>query len=159
MTVPSRTYFENLIPSKLKVTSEDIEIKPQAATIYVSLHPLFTSSPSEIFSNSELDPSSSELLKAIADSAAIILSNYFQANKDFDIISIWMAAERVLEAGAIWGSYLMYLRSNRIVGTGTSSIRTRHTMGPLQKCSVLLTSFAGRWKEASIYVEVWEIFL
>ena len=157
--IPHHAYFENLIPRHLRVASTDTVIGIQSAMLYVSLHPLFTASPSDIFSESPLDQSSSDLLKVVADSASAILDFYFQQSRGFKLISIWMSIERVLEAGAMWGTYLIVLRRTQTTSGGLSSIGTSRAMGPLQKCSALLASFAERWKEGSTYFEVWETFL
>lgn len=47
--VPHQTYFENIIPRHLQVASTGTDIGIQSAMLYVSLHPLFTTSPADIF--------------------------------------------------------------------------------------------------------------
>jgi hypothetical protein len=157
--VPHQTYFENIIPRHLQVASTDTDIGIQSAMLYVSLHPLFTTSPAEIFSERSLDRISPELLKIVADSASTVLDIYFQQNRDHKLTSIWLSAERVLEAGAVWGAYIIILGRSQTMSDGLFSISTSRVMGPLQKCSTLLVSFAERWTDGSIYLEVWETFL
>ena len=71
-----------------------------------------------------------------------------------------MAAERVLESGVVWATYLMSQR--RAMPTGEprfSSTGIRVAMGPVLKVSTLLASFAALWKGASAYVDAWETFV
>jgi hypothetical protein len=74
------------------------------------------------------------------------------------MISVWMVAERVLEAGAVWGLYLITIKhrspESNYAGMGMAS-----ALKPLQSCSTLLASFAERWKEGSVYVDIWETYL
>lgn len=155
---PSQEYFEKLIPSELKVLTGDMHVSPSSATLYLALHPLFTSSLSEIFSTDTLNESSLDLLRIVADSASTIIDGFVQLDKDHKIISIWRSAERVLEAGAVWATYVIKLRLMAIPST-RSQIRESSAMSPLLKCNTLLTSFAQRWKVGSIYAQIWETFL
>jgi hypothetical protein len=106
-----------------------------------------------------LDRISPELLKIVAESASTVLDIYFQQNRDHKLTSIWLSAERALEAGAVWGAYIIILGRSQTTSDGLFSISTSRVMGPLQKCSTLLASFAERWTDGSIYLEVWETFL
>jgi hypothetical protein len=157
--VPHHSYFENLIPWHLQIASTDKVIGIQSAMIYISLHPLFTASPAAIFSGRPSDQIPSELLKIVADSSRTILDAYFQRNREHKLTSIWLSAERVLEAGAVWGAYVIFLKRSQTTSDGLFSISTNCVMDPIQKCSTLLASFAERWTEGSVYLEVWETFL
>lgn len=95
----------------------------------------------------------------MAESASTVLDIYFQQNRDHKLTSIWLSAERALEAGAVWGAYIIILGRSQTTSDGLFSISTSRVMGPLQKCSTLLASFAERWTDGSIYLEVWETFL
>lgn len=157
--MPSQDYFEDLIPNELKVLPGEFDINPSSATLYLALHPLFTSADSDIFSNLSLDGHSSELLRIIADSASTIIDGFVQMNKDHKILSIWRGVERILEAGAVWGIYLITLQRTKSVSGKDHRILTSSAMGPLLKCSTLLASFAERWKDGLIYAQIWETFL
>ncbi|RDL41627.1 uncharacterized protein BP5553_01606 [Venustampulla echinocandica] len=159
--LPQQEHFESLIPSDLRasISQAGADITLPAAVIYLTLHPLFTSKGTEIFSDYPLPTTAINLLHTIGRSARKIIDEYFQSSKVNKIISIWMAAERVLEAGAVWATYLIIMKRKQSSTGGLSNIGMNHVMRTLTRCSTLLVSFAERWKEGLVYVEIWEIFL
>lgn len=159
--LPPQERFESLIPSNLQISAGSAKsiISTQSAEVYIALHPLFTSRGLEIFSDYPLQQAAMNLLHIIGNSACTIIGGYAQRWKQSKIISIWMAAERVLEAGAVWATYLMIMRRKQTSSGGLSSIGMKAVMKTLTSCSALLVGFAERWKEGAVYVEIWEIFL
>ncbi|KAL2433859.1 hypothetical protein ABEF95_011393 [Exophiala dermatitidis] len=156
VSAPTETYLENLIPTFLQVTSLDSEISAHSATLYVALHPLFTHpdsfAGSGIFSNP-----SPRIIHLIAKSSAAMIDHFTKLNQRHMIISLWMAAERVLEAGAVWAAYLMHQRRASGRGPqGVAAMATDLAFAPIVKVSSLLASFAARWKPGSTYVDNWE---
>ncbi|KAL2400734.1 hypothetical protein ABEF92_004968 [Exophiala dermatitidis] len=90
-------------------------------------------------------------------SAAVMIDHFTKLNQRQMIISLWMAAERVLEAGAVWAAYLMHQR--RVSGRGPQGVAAMATdlaFAPIVKVSSLLASFAARWRPGSTYVDNWE---
>ncbi|KAJ8103421.1 hypothetical protein POJ06DRAFT_241829 [Lipomyces tetrasporus] len=77
------------------------------------------------------------------------INHFSQLNNYNRIISLWIAAERVLECGSLWAFSL------------TSLLRmiTRVAMSPILKVSNLLASFAARWNGCVAYVDSWETLL
>jgi hypothetical protein len=156
---PTETYLESLIPTPFQVASLDSEIQISSAMIYISLHPLFTH-PNRLAGRSLLDIPSPRLILAIAKSAAVIIDHFIKLNQRHMIVSIWLAAERVLEAGAVWAAYLIH--QSRMSGRGPHGIialGTDFALAPIVKVSSLLASFAVRWKPGLTYVECWETLL
>lgn len=155
---PSEQFFESLIPLSLQVDLSFSDISIPSATLYLALHPLFTNQG--IFSNpTPLNPPS-RLFHVIARSARTLIDHFAQLNENNRIISIWMAAERVLEAGLVWAAYLISQRSSSPTGEHSFlSIGTGVAMGAILKVSSLLASFAARWKGGSSFVDAWETFV
>ena len=148
----SERLFESLIPPPLRVVSTSSGISMSSATLYTALHPLFTSS--DVCAGPILDDQSSRLFHIIANSAIVIIDHFARLNEDNKIISIWMAAERVLEAGLVWATYLMSQRNLTPSGEHYfPPLGSRATMGPVLKVSSLLASFTARWKSGSAYVD------
>ncbi|KAL2397772.1 hypothetical protein ABEF93_004583 [Exophiala dermatitidis] len=90
-------------------------------------------------------------------SAAVMIDHFTKLNQRQMIISLWMAAERVIEAGAVWAAYLMHKR--RVSGRGPQGVAAMATdlaFAPIVKVSSLLASFAARWRPGSTYVDNWE---
>lgn len=86
-----------------------------------------------------------------------MIDHFTKLNQRQMIISLWMAAERVLEAGAVWAAYLMHQR--RVSGRGPQGVAAMATdlaFAPIVKVSSLLASFAARWRPGSTYVDNWE---
>ncbi|KIW98492.1 uncharacterized protein Z519_00153 [Cladophialophora bantiana CBS 173.52] len=155
--VPTETFLEALIPFPLQVMSLGSEINLSSATLYTALNPLFTD-PDRFAGGGILNMASPRMAHIIAKSASIIIDHFNLLNEKNSIISIWLAAERVLEAGTVWAASLVHqqrlagLRPQHLSATGTDV-----TLGPIVKVSGLLASFAARWKVGSVYVSTWEI--
>ncbi|KAH8691389.1 hypothetical protein BGW36DRAFT_438990 [Talaromyces proteolyticus] len=159
LTFYSERLFEKLIPRPLQIDSIDSDIDIQSATLYAALHPLFTTT--NVWSTGKLEGHSFRLFHIIARSAATIITHIAYLNEKNKIISIWMAAERVLELGVVWAAYLLYQKTT----TTSSEKHIYSNMGmstaisPILKVSALLASFNARWKRGSAYVAVWETFV
>lgn len=153
--------MESLIPADLKVSRGDFRINASSAIVYVALHPLFTSCTTAMFSSTPLDENAAELLRIIAESASTIIDGFVKLNKEHQVLSIWHSAERVLQAGAVWATYLISLRCTQSHHRSDvlSQTRTKSSITPLLKCTKLLVSFAERWKDGVIYSQIWETFL
>lgn len=154
---PPKDFFESLIPLPMQIASANSDIGIYSATLYTALHPLFTT-PDACFSTMPSD-ASSRLFHIVAKSASIIIDHLARLNDDDKIISIWMAAERVLESGLVWASYLM--SQSRTTTTGAdrfSTVGSHAPMSPILKVSALLASFAARWNSGSAYVDAWELW-
>lgn len=145
-----------LLPMEIDAITPMINI--HSATLYLSFHPLFTTS--EMHSSGPLDSQSSRLLHIVAHSATVVISHFAKLNDENRVISVWMAAERVLEAGLVWAYYLMHQRRTAAtVGHTFSSLSTRAAVSPILKVCTLLASFTARWKNGLAYMESWEIFV
>lgn len=104
-----------------------------------------------------LDDRSARLFHIIAPSASAIIDHFVRLNEDNSVIGIWMAAERVLEAGLIKATYLLS-RPHTTPTTGDHRLGPKAYMSPILKGSTLLGSFTGRWKSGSAYINAWETF-
>lgn len=156
---PEEGYFLSLIPDKLRVKSANSDISDSQAIAYLPLHPLFTSNiSSDVFSQDRQSTNPPELFQIIATSASIVIESIAQQNKDHKFICIWMAAERLVEAGAVWGLYLLVTKKAKIAESD-GGMGMAKAMKPLYSCSTLLASFAERWKVGSAYVDIWEAYL
>lgn len=167
-TLSAAKYIENIIPLSMQVYSAHTDISIQSATLYTSLHPLFTGL--DIISSSPdfaSDPYLSQLYQIIAKCACIIIDDYTRLNNDNKIISLWIAAERVMECGSVWAFFLISRRCRQPVTATTATtaptattsdyhISTRDAMMPILKVSTLLASFAARWAGCAAYVDAWE---
>jgi hypothetical protein len=165
--MPSQASSVALVPSQYRSVLEDsgAGLDIASAKVYLALHPLFTSRPEiiSLFSSTErpilcLDKPYVKLINTIARSAALIIETFAQSNKDLKIISLWVAAERILEAGVVWATYLTIVHT-QILDGGLSGLGWSTAMAPLHKCTSLLTSIAQRWRGGTIYPEVWDTFL
>lgn len=154
---PTEALLEALIPPALHVTSFDPEIGLISATLYTALGPLLTD-PGSIVGVGILTTPSPRLVHVIAKSASVLIDHFTQLNKRNMIISIWVAAELVLKAGAVWAASLMHKQqiSGPTVPRHIFATELDVTMGPIIKVSSLLASFAARWNAGSIYVQSWE---
>jgi hypothetical protein len=160
---PSEELFERLIPLHMQIGSVETGMSIHSAMLYLSLHPLFTSFEDlsrSVLVGSSLPPPS-PLFHIIAHSAYAVLDHFSLLNQQNRIISIAMAAERILESGLVWSIYLIVQRMStaKTRGLTVENMETRTAMEPILKVSSLLASFTGRWKAASIYVEAWEILV
>ncbi|KAK7632574.1 hypothetical protein IWX48DRAFT_638572 [Phyllosticta citricarpa] len=145
-----------LIPACLRINSESAwgDVSLGQAQVYLTLHPLFTSPGAGTHCCSQ------NLLSKIAMAAAAFIMHTHKLNKERRVISIWVSAENVIQAGAAWAAYLM-LRSQR-----DSPLHDYHILNladlpaiePIVKCSSILASFAERWKGGRRYCQAWEAF-
>lgn len=159
---PSEALLEALIPLPLQVTSPSLEINLSSATLYIALHPLFTDADKH-----DADPSSGggihgtaslRIIQLISKSACVVIDDFVRLNERNMIVSIWFAAERVLEAGTVWAASLVHQR--HIIDPRLQLLPTRgdpsEALRPVIKVSNLLASFSARWKPGLAYVHVWE---
>ncbi|KAK7523030.1 uncharacterized protein IWZ02DRAFT_260707 [Phyllosticta citriasiana] len=145
-----------LIPACLRINSESAwgNVSLGQAQVYLTLHPLFTSP------GAGTHCCSTNLLSKIALAAAAFIMHTHKLNKERRVISIWVSAENVIQAGAAWAAYLM-LHSQR-----DSPLHDYHILNladlpaiePIVKCSSILASFAERWKGGRRYCQAWEAF-
>lgn len=160
---PSQERLEHLIPLQLRVLRSDKGPIPfSSATIYLALHPVFTDYLSDLCSDhtSTTQIISTGLLEIIAASASVVIDRYVQLQEEHMLLSVWIAAERVLEAGAVWATYLLIVKEMQTDDDANSACgNTKKSMLPLWKCGNLLTSCAERWKGGRVYCKVWETFL
>ncbi|CZR64477.1 uncharacterized protein PAC_14375 [Phialocephala subalpina] len=155
---PSKEFLESLIPPTLQVSSQYSDTSMSLAILYIALHPLFTDS--DLWCGGTLDEPSSKLFGIIANSASTFIDRYAQLNGSSKIISLWMAAEKLLEAGGIWAAYVIHGRRTALPGERFfADMAMSVAMGPTMKVSSLLASFAARWKSGSAYVDAWECLI
>ncbi|KAK8237093.1 hypothetical protein HDK77DRAFT_307152 [Phyllosticta capitalensis] len=149
--------MESSIPACLRINLESgpSDVSLGQAQVYLTLHPLFTSPGAGIHCCSP------DLLSKIALAAAAFITHTHKLNKERRVVSIWVTAENVLQAGAAWAAYLM-LHSQR-----DSPLHDYHVpkpidkippMEPIVRCSSLLASFAERWKGGRRFCQAWEAF-
>lgn len=154
---PSEAYLEAQIPHALQVNSASTDISLPSAVLYLSLHPLLTNL--DMFSHAEIISGlSSRMLLLIITSASIVIDHFTQLNNRNSIISIWLSAERVLIAGAVWVASLIHQKHSAAHNT-PSIAATSTLMNPIVKVSSLLASFAARWKAAESYVTAWNVLV
>ncbi|KAK8164121.1 hypothetical protein IWX90DRAFT_249915 [Phyllosticta citrichinensis] len=145
-----------LIPVCLQIDTESgwENMSLGQAQVYLTLHPLFTSPGAGTHCCSQ------SLLLKIAMAAAAFIMHTHKLNRERRVISIWVSAENVMQAGAAWAAYLM-LRSQR-----DSPLHDHHipnlvglpAIEPIVKCSSILSSFAERWKCGRRYCQAWDAF-
>lgn len=154
---PSAKYVENVIPLPLQIYSIESNISIASASLYTCLHPIFTSCDIWSF-NLTNDPYLSQLLHIIAKSASTVIDHHAKLNDDNKIISLWIAAERIMECGSLWAFFLIRQRRQLppTVNYRLANMPTRDAMAPILKVSTLLASFAARWPGCTAYVDSWE---
>ncbi|KIW38897.1 uncharacterized protein PV06_08722 [Exophiala oligosperma] len=154
LTAPNEVFLEGLIPLSLQVTDPSSGIGLASAKLYLALHCLLTNidTPPE---SGIFDIPSPRMVHIIAQSASVIIDRFTQLNDNNRIISIWMAAERVLEAGAIWVISLVHQQQS-YGQRSQSAAGIRATLSPVVKVSSLLASFAARWTPGSAHLSTWE---
>lgn len=152
----SEDFFESLIPFRLQVTSTSSRIGIHSAMLYLTLHPIFTTS--DTLSSVSANVPTSRLLSTVAQSAAVIIDHFACLNQDKKIISICIAAEQVLEAGLVWAAYLISRDQATQIGS-FFAMEKGLALGPIMKVSALLASFVARWESGSAYAEAWETFV
>ena len=147
--------FEDLIPMALRVLPPNVEIDMPSATLYVALHPLFTTQ--DVLFGRPLHDNSSRIFHITAMSARATIDHFSLLHEDGKILSLWMEAERVIECGTVWLFYLAH-QSNSQTTRESDFSRTGmgNTMAPLLKVSSLLSSFSARWKDGAAYVDAWQ---
>jgi hypothetical protein len=156
---PSIEHLEQLIPLELRISRGAPSIDHSSAMLYIALHPIFTDQMSGLFSGQHVDRGAADLLKVIAQSASAVIDSFVLLQRENRILSVWRSAERVLEAGAVWAAYLLFLKRSQLTNSIIPYSSTITSLLPLWKCSNLLGSFAERWKEGAMCSQVWEIFL
>jgi hypothetical protein len=157
--MPSEAYFIDLIPPELRVNSGEGDIPLSSARLYLALRGRFTSDIRDINPDGTLPRCSSTLLRVIARSASTIIDSIAYDNTHQKLVSLWMAAERLMEAAIVWGSYLTILKQTENSSGGILAIGLPTAMNPILQCSTVLASFAGRWKKGGIYMKVWEAYV
>lgn len=158
---PSQEHLEQIISPQLRVLhSSNFPIPLSSATIYLALHPTFTDHLSNLFSGHipTTQIISTDLLETIAASASVVIDGYFQLQKEHMLLSVWIAAERVLEAGAVWATYLLLKKMQTDEDTTSACSDIKKSLLPLLKCGNLLTAYAERWKRGELYRKVWDAF-
>ncbi|KAK4940315.1 hypothetical protein LTR10_019531 [Elasticomyces elasticus] len=147
--------LENLIPVTLQVSSVNSGMSVQSATLYIALHPPITRLA--LFDPRAVNGLPSRLLQIVAKSASTLIDHFARLNEGNKIISIFMASEKVLEAGLVWSTYLLSHQAAITAGYQLPSrMSTKVMMSPIMRVSALLASFAGRWKHGPAYVRAWE---
>ncbi|EKG22471.1 hypothetical protein MPH_00206 [Macrophomina phaseolina MS6] len=154
---PLAVDVENLIPLQFQIppNARLSDMSFAQAQIYLSLHPLFTSPTAGPHS------CSSDLLKCIAGAASSFISFTSRLNREHRVVSIWTTAESLLQAGAVWGAYLILSKQGEpkaLQGPSFNLLKPGSSMEPLLQCSALLSSFAERWKPGRQYVQAWDAF-
>lgn len=133
----------------------DSAISIQSARLYTALHPLF--SKSDLGSRGMLDVPASRLFHIVAHSASTLIDHFARLNEDDKIISLWMTAEPIFEAGLLWASYLVNQRYSALPESRPfHTMGTKIAMSSVMKVSTLLASFAARWKSGRVYADAWE---
>ncbi|ERS98583.1 hypothetical protein HMPREF1624_05369 [Sporothrix schenckii ATCC 58251] len=152
--------LESLIPVPLQVlaappltrtrladTTAAPPMSVQSATVYMALHPVVVF-PDMILKGGQLS-APSRLFQIVAGAACVLLDEYARQNPRHRISSLWMSAERIVEAGIVWVLYVLAHQQYGLLDVGTA-------MRPILHVSSLLASFAARWKAGTAYVEPWE---
>ncbi|CAK7209917.1 hypothetical protein SBRCBS47491_000606 [Sporothrix bragantina] len=158
---PPDHILESLIPAPLQIISppqlsrarlsdSTPLISVQSATLYLALYP----SPASVLSSAANDlavpPAPSRLFQMAAASAYVILNEFHRQNGHgrHRIVSLWMSAERIVEAGIVWALYVLsHPQPPLDVGTA---------MRPIVQTSSLLASFAARWTAGRAHSEAWD---
>ncbi|KAK5053051.1 hypothetical protein LTR84_002025 [Exophiala bonariae] len=149
-------FFESLIPFRFRVVSTSSQISIHSAMLYLTLHPIYTTS--DAFSCISANVPTSRLFQIVAQSAATIIDHFTHLNEDKKILSVCMAAAQVLEAGFIWAAYL--ISANQPAQNGPLfAMEKSVALSPILKVSALLASFVARWESGSVYTEAWETFV
>ena len=153
----SEDVLESLIPQPLQIHSTTSDMSLNSARLYTALHPLFTRS--ELFGSGMPNARSSRLFYIIAGSASRIIDHFAELDKDNKIVSIFIAAEQVCEAGLVWAASLPTRNKNAAVEHQLAAKDISSAMAPIVKVSSLLASFAARWKHGTAYVTAWKSFV
>ncbi|KIH87798.1 hypothetical protein SPBR_04571 [Sporothrix brasiliensis 5110] len=136
-----------LTRTRLADTTATPPMSVQSATVYMTLHPVVVF-PDEILKGGQLS-TRSRLFQIVAGAACVLLNEYARQNPRHRISSLWMSAERIVEAGIVWVLYVLAHQQYGLLDIGTA-------MRPILHVSSLLASFAARWKAGTAYVEPWE---
>lgn len=71
-----------------------------------------------------------------------------------------MAVEQVIEAGLVWGTYLIsHKGTTETPNQNVYKLGTSLAMSPIFKVSTIIASFVARWKNGSAYAQAWESFV
>lgn len=156
---PPYEHLEQLIPLQLRVARNAVSISLPSARIYLALHPLFTDRLYDLFSDQMAEQDKVDLWKIVATSASVVIESYVRLQKEQRLLSVWLAAERVLEAAAVSAIYFLVTRRTHVGSAEAAYNSLDESTLPLWKCANLLTSYAERWKEAIAYSRIWDTFL
>lgn len=156
---PPEHVLESLLPVPLQV----LEVPPltrarladttsplmsvQSATLYIALYPAGIS-PDAILKGDTVSPPS-RLFHLSAAAACVLLNEFTRQNPRHRIVSLWMSAERIIEAGIVWVLYVLAQQQHQPLDVGIA-------MRPILQVSALLSSFASRWRTGTVHVEAWE---
>ncbi|KAL1890445.1 hypothetical protein Sste5346_008273 [Sporothrix stenoceras] len=156
---PPEHFLESLIPAPLQVlgvpplTRASLAdataplMSVQSASLYITLYPV-AMSPDMIVKGDAAQPPS-RLFQLSAAAACVLLNEFTRQNPRHRIVSLWMSAERIIEAGIIWVLYVLAQQNHQQLDIGTA-------MRPVLQASGLLASFASRWKMGKAHVEAWD---
>ncbi|CAK7199578.1 hypothetical protein SEUCBS139899_002259 [Sporothrix eucalyptigena] len=149
--------LESLIPVPLQVLPPPVlsrarlaDTAPlmsvQSATLYLALYP----SPESVLSSrpGEVTMLPSRLFQIAAASAYVIIGEFHRQNGRHRIVSLWMSAERIVEAGIVWVLYIL-CHPQPPLDMGTA-------IRPILQVSSLLASFSTRWKAGRAYSDAWD---
>ncbi|EXJ79494.1 hypothetical protein A1O1_08758 [Capronia coronata CBS 617.96] len=151
---PSDSLMESLIPLQMQLASTDSHVSIQSATLYTALHPLLTDW--DMATKGMLDSHSKRLRLVIAHSASTVINHFARLDGEKRIISLWMAADKVLEAGLVWATYLMHRRTAPTEYEPSAPMGPLVAMSPILKVSALLASFSARWESGIAHAQAWE---
>lgn len=142
------TYLEAQIPASLQVVTHDSVMGLPSASYYFVLYPLLTAH------GRSMDPGfpSPRMVHLITTSAALVIDHAAKLDDVRGTISLWLAAERVFSAGAVWLTGLLHQES------ALESTLHGH-LGTALKVTRLLASFAARWRGAEAYATAWNILM
>ncbi|KAI1617334.1 hypothetical protein EDD36DRAFT_160891 [Exophiala viscosa] len=147
--------LENLIPITLQVPSVNTGVSLESATLYIALQSRVTELG--LLNPRVVHGPPSRLFQIVANSASTLIDHFIRLNEGNKLISVFMAAERVFEAGLVWSSYLFSHQTAITAGYQLPSrMSIKVMMNPIMRVSALLASFAARWKHGSAYVRAWE---
>ena len=152
---PSETYLEMLIPSSLRVPDSESDISLASAKLYLALHPLITDTERFIAAHITNMPSA-RIAHIIAKSACVIINHYTRMDHKHMIVSIWLTAERIFEAGLVSAFSIINQKKLSRVGEPNNYTATYNDkLQPIFLVTNLLASFSRRWKAGLVYIETW----
>lgn len=160
--IPSEHILESLIPVPLQVleappltrarTADTASplMSVQSASLYIALHPVVITP--DVILKGEVESPPSRLFQLSAAAACVLLNEFTRQNPRHRIVSLWMSAERIIEAGIVWVLYVLAQQHHQPLDVGTA-------MRPILQVSSLLSSFASRWTTGTAYAEAWDMLV